>query len=147
MKIMIESKLRAKPKHRTAILFQDDARFILSGDALVAHDTAEFARRGESKPNSNFDHRVWLIREACKRVIQAYSLSIENAPMRSCVWSALMHRAEFHLKRCGVQDVDIIESNNTHKEAMLCVQKHQVSRSNFTKIARQCIETSPKAAG
>jgi len=139
---IVESKLRAKPKHRTAILFQDDERFVLNGEDEVAQDTLKFAKGCQDEQDAHFDYRVWLIRESCKRVLDAYSLSIRNAPLRSCVWSALKHRADFHSRRCGIEDVCIIENNTTNKKAMLCVQGQQISRSNFTKIARQLLENA-----
>mmetsp|Transcript_13658 Transcript_13658/g.25264 ORF Transcript_13658/g.25264 Transcript_13658/m.25264 type:complete len:274 (-) Transcript_13658:192-1013(-) len=135
--VMRTSSLRHKTKHRTAILFQDDAHFVLKFEHKI--DPKGLKERSKSTSNSSvlLDPRMALIREACKEVIDSYRLSIDNAPLRSCVWSALMHRAAYHLQRCGIDDVDIIESQHSSKEAMFHVQGHQITRSNFTKIARQ----------
>ncbi|GBG32597.1 Hypothetical Protein FCC1311_088222 [Hondaea fermentalgiana] len=189
-----KSTLRAKPKHRTAVLFEDDVRFVLESSHSVVPETSVIAmctapnaaaaaaaassnltrrpsaRNSFSGDNSDVgsrqrldaasspamavaakaikdaalteevDIRMVLIRQACKDVIGAYEQSIRNAPPRSCIWSALMHRAEFHLRESGFSDTQIIESDNPKQESMLELQGHRISRSNFTKIARQFCE-------
>eukprot|EP00516_Mucochytrium_quahogii_P000236 CAMPEP_0203761416 /NCGR_PEP_ID=MMETSP0098-20131031/14506_1 /ASSEMBLY_ACC=CAM_ASM_000208 /TAXON_ID=96639 /ORGANISM=" , Strain NY0313808BC1" /LENGTH=215 /DNA_ID=CAMNT_0050655401 /DNA_START=335 /DNA_END=982 /DNA_ORIENTATION=+ len=139
---IIESKLRNKPKHRTAILFSDDVKFVLH----TPHDlTLDQVTKKKSFPRT--DVRVLLLREACRRVINAYELSIQNAPLRSCVWSALMYRAEYHLQQSGFEDIYIVEHNNTNKEATFNVQGHEITRSNFTKIARHFCDSAEKREG
>jgi len=129
--LVVQSTLRVKPKHRTAVLFDDDVRFVLYTEHnLRAPNNGEF---GKGCP----DVRVWYIRESCKFVVQHFRNSLENAPARSCIWSALMHRAAYHLIQSRIEGIELLENNAKTKEACLVVQGHSISRSNFTKIARQ----------
>mmetsp|Transcript_14773 Transcript_14773/g.28596 ORF Transcript_14773/g.28596 Transcript_14773/m.28596 type:complete len:316 (-) Transcript_14773:615-1562(-) len=186
-----KSTLRVKPKHRTAILFEDDVHFVLESEHHVTPESSVIAmcsapnaaaaaaaaasnqtrrpslRKGsdtewksrsrssssaqvndgsdgptyledsETGSGVEVDRRMVLIRQACKDVIGAYERSIRSAPERSCIWSALMHRAEYHLRESGHTDTRIIENDDPKQESMLELEGHRISRSNFTKIARQ----------
>jgi len=136
-----QSQLRAKPKHRMAILFQDDRDFLIRGNDVLVYDPAAHTR-AVSVSAATRDHRVFLIHEALKIILRAYRRSRENAAPKSCIWSALMYRTAYFLRKSGFQDVMISENVQgvQHREATLFLQGYHISRSNFTKLARQFLK-------
>mmetsp|Transcript_33698 Transcript_33698/g.54061 ORF Transcript_33698/g.54061 Transcript_33698/m.54061 type:complete len:234 (-) Transcript_33698:596-1297(-) len=129
--ILEKTNLRSKAKHRNAILFQDDYEFIMNHDINLDREKAQV---GDSM-------KIYLLHSACKKVITSYHKSIEHAPEKSCIWSALMHRVVYFLKRCNIPDVKIQEqvAGVKHKESTLFIQGYHISRSNVTKLMRQLI--------
>jgi hypothetical protein len=135
-KILHDSKLRIKPKHRNAVLFFDDYEFLFNTKEMITFDEAKFE---ESKIS---DTRIYLIRESVKAVLSVFTLSLMHAPAKSCVWSAMMIRTAFHLNRSGYTNVridDLVEGVQ-HKEASLFLQGYHISRSNFTKLCRSVLK-------
>lgn len=132
-----ESGLREKAKHRNAVLFQDDLSFLLRGTERLVFDAQAFSRSS----TCNGDRRVFMLHEAAKIVLRAYRRSRDNAPPKSCIWSALMYRLAYFMQKSGIPGVSIVEhvEGVRHKEATLVVQGYHISRSNFTKLARQLL--------
>jgi len=131
--LLENSGLRARPKHRNAILFQDDCRFIIQQvNSVLVFDEESF-NRSRAK-----DSRVFLLHSAALEVILAYKQSLMHAPAKSCIWSALMYRVAHFLQRSGFAGIRIEEhvQGVQHKEATLFVQDYHISRSNFTKLCR-----------
>lgn len=135
-----ESGLRSKPKHRNAVLFFDDYDFLFNTPEPVSFDEAKF---DESKVS---DYRTFLIRESVRSVLSAYKLSLLHAPAKSCIWSAMMIRTAFHLRRSGYNNVRIEDQVEgvQHKEASLFLQGYHISRSNFTKLCRSVLKKEVK---
>ncbi|GBG24004.1 Hypothetical Protein FCC1311_002222 [Hondaea fermentalgiana] len=131
--------LRDKAKHRHAVLFEDDLNFLIRGNQRLLFDATAFSQAFSRSSTCNGDRRVFMLREATKMVLQAYRTSRENAPPKSCIWSALMTRLYRFLVKSNVQNVEIVERVDgvKHKESTLLLQGYHISRSNFTKLARQ----------
>uniref|UniRef100_A0A7S2RIB1 Uncharacterized protein n=1 Tax=Mucochytrium quahogii TaxID=96639 RepID=A0A7S2RIB1_9STRA len=136
-KIIQETGLRAKSKHRNAVLFQDDYNFIFKTQASLELPGVE-AGRIDKKSKTKLDKRKFLIHKAIDVVKVAYKLSIEHAPPKSCIWSAMMNRVAFHMQRSGYPQVTVSPSEKGVEE-LLIFDEFRWTRSNFSKLfkARQ----------
>mmetsp|Transcript_12291 Transcript_12291/g.34746 ORF Transcript_12291/g.34746 Transcript_12291/m.34746 type:complete len:552 (-) Transcript_12291:216-1871(-) len=139
---LASSGLRAKPKHRHAVLFWDDYNFVFQYRDFVVFSESAF------RSSMSIDPRVFLLHEACKVVLKAYRWSLAHAPAKSCIWSAIMIRTAFHLERSGFSDIKIVDhvEGVQHKEATLYFQGYHISRSNFTKLCRGVLTKLTKSA-
>ncbi len=123
-----QSGLRSKTKHRDAVLFHEDARFVQRQHAF---------RLDYSDAKCKKDPCKWLVHNLSQAVLAAYPETLRAKPDRSCVWSALLERAEYHMRKSGFTDVRVGFSEGTSRELTFYVGDYAISRSNFTKILKR----------
>ncbi len=121
------SKLRSKNKHQACILFHDDVHFVLESTERLELDMNN--TKCQKSPGK------WMIHQSCKFLAREYRESIMVKEDRSFIWSALMDRAAFFLRRSGFGNVFVDQSRR--KEASLILDHYKISRSNFTKIFKR----------
>lgn len=140
---LVASELRSKAKHRNAILFSDDIEFMFENASSSGEEFTQekFQRAKETGSCQTKDIRVFFLHVATRDVLHAYALSREYSPAKSCIFSALLHRVAYHLKRNGVKGVKLDEKVKgvAHKESTLFLDGYHISRSNFTKTVRQLL--------
>lgn len=124
-----ESTLRSRVKHRAAILFHEDLDFIVHYHKRFQLD--------QNDPFCDRDPQRWIIHELSKILVENYQGSIRAKADRSCIWSALMARALFHLERSGFTQVHIANNHHANNEATLFVGDYHISRSNLTKLLKR----------
>ncbi|GBG28083.1 Hypothetical Protein FCC1311_043062 [Hondaea fermentalgiana] len=126
---IVDSNLRTKVKHRAAILFHEDVDFIIHYPKRFMLDAND--------PFCERDPQRWIIHELSKILVNNYQVSIRAKANRSCIWSALMSRALFHLERSGFNQVRISNNTQANNEATLFVGDYHISRSNLTKLLKR----------
>jgi hypothetical protein len=123
-----QSGLRTKTKHRDAILFHEDVRFVQHHHAF---------RLDYSDAKCKKDPCKWLVHGLSQAVLAAYPETLRAKPDRSCVWSALLERAEFLMRKSGFTDVHVGFSKGTGRELTFYLGDYAISRSNFTKVMKR----------
>jgi len=129
---LLSSKLREKSKHKYSVLFDDDMDFIFRTDILI-NPLLDVPLRENGKH---------IVRETCKVLVECYRTSLEEKASRSCIWSALLDRALFHIRRAGFHEAKTGAFGPQQKEVSLFVDDYHISRSNLRKIIVELLGSS-----
>ena len=164
--LLHESDLRKFKKHRRSVSVDEDFRFIqestrepeleivkrlkIEKNSYNGAETGKrFARR---RLSDDINVGREIVKEACWAIVRIYAASSRSWQHKiggnGCIWSAFMYRAEYFLRKRGVE-CEIRRGEDRNKETTLYVkiqalvrgqsaQEYRISRSNLRKLILEC---------